>query len=128
MTDMTSTSLVAAAVLTVAVSLVHSWLGERRLIGPLLAVEPRPAALKGGFPRNVLRFAWHITSLAWIGMAGMMVALAQGPLNGPGRLASLAVGVTFLVHAALVLGMSRGRHLAWPVFLVIGLLCLMAAL
>lgn len=57
-------------------------------------MEPRPAALKGRFPRNVLRFAWHITSLAWIGMAGMMVALAQGPLNGPGRLASLAVGVT----------------------------------
>lgn len=124
---MTSSTLLAAAALTVMVSLVHSWLGERRLIGPLLAAEPRPPVLRSRFLRNVLRYAWHITSLAWIGMAGMMVALAQAPLDRPGRLSAAVVGATFLIHSGLVLGMSRGRHLAWPVFLAIGLLCLWAA-
>jgi len=125
--DMTSIDLVAAAALTVGVSLIHSWLGERRLIGPLLASEPRPTALRGNFLRNVLRYAWHLTSLAWIGMAGVMIALAHEPLSGPGRLAAALVGATFLIHAAVAVGISRGRHLAWPVFLAIGLLCLGAA-
>lgn len=124
---MPMTSLVAAAALTVIVSLVHSWLGERRLIRPLLAADPPPSALRGRFPRNVLRYAWHITSLAWVGMAGAMLSLAQAPLGGAGRLATAIIGVTFLLHAGLVMTMSRGRHLAWPVFLMIGLLCLWAA-
>ena len=34
---MTSISLLTAAFLLFAIGIVHSWLGERRLIGPLLA-------------------------------------------------------------------------------------------
>lgn len=120
---MTSSSLVLAAGLTVVIGIVHSWLGERRLIGPLLAIEPRPSILKSGFFRNVLRFAWHITTLAWIGMAGAMAALALAPLDRTGRIAVAVLGATFLVHSLLILGMSRGRHLAWPVFLLIAALC-----
>lgn len=122
---MSSLSLTLAAGLTVAIGIVHSWLGERRLIGPLLAIEPRPSVLKSGFFRNVLRFAWHITTLAWIGMAGAMAALALAPLDRPGRIAVAVLGITFLAHGLLILGMSRGRHLAWPVFLAIAALCLL---
>lgn len=122
--SLSSLSLALAASLTVVIGIVHSWLGERRLIGPLLAIEPRPSILKSGFFRNVLRFAWHITTLAWIGMAAAMLALALAPLDRGGRYAAVALGVTFLAHGLLILGMSRGRHLAWPVFLIIGGLCL----
>jgi len=124
---MASTALLTAALLTVAVSIVHSWIGERRLIGPLLAIEPRTGVLKSAFLRQVLRHAWHITSLAWTGMAVVLAALAVAPQGEAGRIAIIGIGVTFLLHGVAILALSRGRHIAWPAFLAIGALCLFAA-
>lgn len=124
---MTSTALLSAALLTVAVSIVHSWIGERRLIGPLLAIEPRVGVLKSAFLRQVLRHAWHITSLAWTGMAVVLAALAVAPQGEAGRIAIIGIGVTFLLHGVAILALSRARHIACPAFLVIGALCLFAA-
>ncbi len=125
---MTSAALIIAATLTVAVSIVHSWVGERRLIGPLLAIEPRPGVLKSPFLRQVLRHAWHITSLAWTGMAVVLAALAVAPQGEAGRIAIIGIGVTFLIHGVAILALSRGRHIAWPAFLAIGALCFVAVL
>src|SRR5258708_2928961 len=50
---MLSTSLLVAAVLTFLVGAAHSWLGERKLIGPLLAPEGRQGLLAAsGSPFN----------------------------------------------------------------------------
>ncbi len=38
----------------------------------------------------------------------------------------LAIGVVFLIHAALSLVMSRGRHLSWVIFLAISVLSIYA--
>lgn len=124
---MASAALLSAALLTVAVSIVHSWIGERRLIGPLLAIEPRVGVLKSAFLRQVLRHAWHITSLAWTGMAVVLAGLAVAPQGEAGRIAIIGIGVTFLLHGVAILALSRGRHIAWPAFLAIGALCLFAA-
>lgn len=120
---MTFVALVSAAILLLATGVAHSWLGELRLIGPLLAPGARAGPLaRSRFLRGVLRFAWHVTTLAWWGFAAILVALAGAPVEGAGRAVLLIVAATFLFTGAVTLVASRGRHLAWPVFLAISAL------
>jgi hypothetical protein len=115
---MTHACLLAAAGLTALIGLIHSWLGERRLIGPLLAPATRRGLLRESrFARGVLRYAWHLTSLAWWGFAAIFVVLAPAPLAPPGGRILAILAATFLLTGLVVLISSRGRHLAWPLFL-----------
>jgi hypothetical protein len=116
---MTHTALLIASILTFAIGAVHSWLGERRLIGPLLAPERRQGILAGSFGRQILRFAWHLTTIAWWGIGAILAALTLSPMDSQGRLVAAVIGATFFATGAVILVASRGRHLAWPVFLAI---------
>ena len=119
-------ALIAAAVLTALLGIAHSWLGEARLIGPLLAPDLRAGLLaKSAFARAILRFAWHLTSVAWWGLAAILAAVA---LAGPAaaETATLAaVSATLALSGIIVLVTSRGRHLAWPVFLAAAVLAML---
>ncbi len=126
---MSGPCLALAALVLAATALAHSWLGERRLIGPLLAPGSRPGPLAGSaYARQVLRFAWHVTSLTWLGLGGMLLALAPAPPAGPAGHAVLAAGATFLVLGLVSAVAGRGRHLSWVAFLLAAGLCLAAAL
>lgn len=115
-----TTALVVAAGLTVLVSAAHSYLGERYLLRRLFRRE-LPALLGGTtFTKQVLRFAWHLTSVAWLGFGAVLLALASGPPT-PATLRAI-VAATFAVHALVTLVVSRGRHLAWIAFLAIAVL------
>ncbi len=112
----------AAAVLTVLIGCAHSWLGERYLIGRLLKRQDLPRLLGGDdFTRRTLRFAWHLTTLAWLGMAGLMAVLARLPADRVPQHAVLVLSATFAASALLALVGSRGRHLSWVVFSAIAL-------
>lgn len=118
---MTSVPLATAAALTVFIGIVHSWLGEVRIVTPLIAGPIRaPLMEKSAFARGVVRFAWHITTIAWWGFAAILAAFASGPLGGHDRIVLAAIAATFIVSGLLTLISSRGRHLAWPIFLAIG--------
>ena len=103
---MTSTALALAAALTVGIGLAHSWLGERRLIQPLLAPEHRHGVLTRSFSRRVLRFAWHITTLAWWGLAAILAIMAAGPGSPQSHAILKVIAVVFLVSGALTLVQS----------------------
>lgn len=109
--------LVTAAAGLGAVGLAHSYLGERYLLLRLFRRADLPR-LRGSdvFTKRTLRFAWHLTTVAWWGAGAAMLAVGAG---SP-RLAVQALSATFLVTAIVTLGASRGQHLAWPVFLLIG--------
>lgn len=124
---MTYPSLLLAAALTVVVGVLHSWLGERLLIGPLLAAPTSDGPLARGLLRRVLRNAWHITSFAWAGMGLVLASLAFAPLDPQGRRVAVIIGALFVGHALFVFATSRGRHVGWPFFLAIGALALRAA-
>jgi hypothetical protein len=124
---MTHPSLIVAAVLTLAVGVAHSWLGERVLFRPLLAAPASEGPLARGFLRGIVRHAWHITSLAWAGMGLVLAGFAFAPLDRQGRWAVAVIGAVFLAHGLYVLAISRGRHLAWIAFLAIGALAIGAA-
>ena len=117
-------TLYLAALLTVGIGLVHSILGERFIISRL-ADNPGLPRLLGGreFTFRTLRFAWHLTTLAWFGFAAMLVMMARGEFS-PADLA-LVIAAVFGISAVVTLVASRGRHLAWIVFLAIGTLSLM---
>jgi hypothetical protein len=131
-----SIPLTIAGVLAIAVAVVHSYLGERYLIIRLLRRNDLPRLLGDDtFTRKVLRFAWHLTSIAWAGMGWVLLAIAFRPLPsivilqpGPDLADTVArvIGVTFLISAVLTAAVSRLRHLAWVAFLAIGVLALVA--
>jgi hypothetical protein len=112
--------LMTAAGLTVLIGVAHSWLGERYLIGRLLERRDLPRLLGDDrFTKGVLRFAWHLTSVAWTGLAGVMAVLAAARPDATARALGQVLAATFLVHAVVALVGSRGRHLSWVVFLAI---------
>ena len=117
--------LLIAAVLVVLIGVAHSYLGERYILIRLFRRSELPKLFGDDwFTRRTLRFAWHATTLAWWGIAVILVAGA-GESSGFRSTALLAVAVTFLVSAAVALIASKGRHLSWIVFLAIGLLTLL---
>ena len=108
--------LMLAAGATLFVGLAHSYLGERYILVRLFRRADLPHLLGSDvFTKQTLRFAWHLTSVAWWGAAAVLLALGQ---NSP-RLGVLALSGTFFASALVTLVASRGRHLAWPVFLLI---------
>ena len=118
--------LYIAAFLAIAVGIAHSYLGERYILARLFRRNELPKLFGSTeFTARTLRFAWHITTVAWWGFAAILFLLAQQAVSFQ-RL-SLVVAITFLLTAAITAAISRGRHLAWPVFLFIGCAALYAA-
>jgi hypothetical protein len=114
-------NLLLAALLLVAIAIAHSWLGERYILIRLFRRDNLPQ-LRGSdeFTKKTLRFAWHITSVAWLGFAAILVALSKNSLQ-PVSVTRI-ISATFLVSAAVSFVGGRGRHYSWIVFLAVGLL------
>jgi hypothetical protein len=112
-----------AASLCFILGLGHSVLGERYILIRLFRRADLPKLFGGTeFTARTLRFAWHLTSVAWWGAGAIFCYLALGRLS-PASVAGILAGV-FLVSAAVTLVASRGRHLAWLLFLAIGVIAL----
>ena len=80
-----SVLLVVAAVLISLLGVAHSYLGERYILVRLIRRGELPKLFGGqAFTRQTLRFAWHLTTVAWLGLAGLLVALAS-PGGSAGR-------------------------------------------
>jgi hypothetical protein len=113
--------LVAGAVLAVAVGVAHSYLGERYILIRLFRRSDLPTLFgSDDFTKRTLRFAWHLTTLAWWGAALILFAYGTS-LAAPSEIGIRIISVTFLASAVLALVASRGRHLSWLVFLAIAL-------
>ena len=120
-----SGALAAAALLAIALALAHSWLGELYIVGPLLRRPDLPRLFGSDrFTRQTVRYAWHLTTVAWVGIAAMLLVLggALPPIPVGGALL-LVVAATFAASAVLAIVLTRGRHLSWIVFLAISALC-----
>jgi hypothetical protein len=109
-----------AAATMVATAIVHSVLGERRLITPILALDSditrKPLA------RRVTRFAWHFTS-ALMALSATVVIWPRSP--------SGLVAVTGAVWIAVGLFdgvFTRGEHIGWPFLTAAGVFALVGAL
>ncbi|MGD8440275.1 MAG: hypothetical protein PVG53_07050 [Holophagae bacterium] len=120
--------LLSAALLVIAVGVAHSWLGERYIVRRLLRRNDLPELFgDDSFTRQTVRFGWHLTTIAWFGLAAVLVLLsgALGDLRA-GDAVIFAIAQTFVLSAALALIVTRARHLSWIVFATIATLCLLA--
>ncbi|TSD87415.1 hypothetical protein FFK22_017230 [Mycobacterium sp. KBS0706] len=122
---MSDALLLAAALLLVVTAVVHSVVGERRLISPVLARHD--GILKSPLARFVLRFAWHITSVAWIVIALILAVLVLDP-TAVRWWAAVGTGAIFTAIGAFTALSSRGRHIGWPFLTGIGLTALASLL
>ncbi|ALH80424.1 hypothetical protein [Sphingopyxis macrogoltabida] len=99
---------------------VHSVLGYRRLIVPLLRSEAGPLA--DPLSRRIIRFAWHATSV--------LMLISAAAVAWPGTSPSLltVVGAAWLATGLVNAAYTRGRHIAWPALSGAGIFALIGAL
>ena len=116
-----------AAVLALALGIAHSFLGEKYILIRLFRRDDLPKLFDSTeFTVRTLRFAWHLTSIAWCAAAALLFLLARGPVSS--ATVSGVLAAMFLASGGVTLIASRGRHFAWPVFLIIGFIALYGAL
>jgi hypothetical protein len=114
-------ALYLAALTTLAIGIAHSYMGERYLLMRLFRRQDLPKLFGStDYTRRTLRFAWHVTTVAWLGFAALLVMLAHPPVSA--QAVGTVIGAVFLLHFAVSLFGSRGRHYSWVAFLVIGVL------
>lgn len=113
----------AAAILLALIAAVHSLLGERRLIGPILM--SREGVLASALARFVLRFGWHMMSVAFLVLAAALASLVLAPESAAAVLL-LAVGIGVGGSGLWNAVGSRGRHIGWFPLLLAGA-CALAA-
>ena len=112
--------LMIAAGLLVLCALVHSVLGEYYIVRPLCRRDNLPKLLGGdSFTKGTLRFAWHITSFAWLGFA---VLLLLWPVTAGEILYSISL--VFIASGLFSAYYTKGKHLSWLVFFAVALLCI----
>ena len=110
------------ASLLLATAGIHSILGETRLISPLL--KQREGVLASDLARFLLRAVWHIMSITFAIIATALIASAESQsATKTVLLAATAIGI----GGAGVLDAigSRGRHIGWPLLVLIGAFALL---
>ena len=112
--------LTISAVAMVVTAVIHSVAGEKRLIGPALAGRKGIFAVPQS--RQVMRGAWHLTSLFMALTAAVMV----WPDTDLGLKATVA-GVWLLIGLYSLVS-TRGRHVGWPSLTVAGVTGLIGSL
>lgn len=111
--------LYLAAFLAVALGVAHSVLGERFILMRLFRRKDLPKLFGSAeFTIRTLRFAWHITTVAWIGFGVLLLHLGRGDLSRSDTLHIIAA--TCVASGLLPLVITRGKHLSWLVLFVIG--------
>lgn len=102
--------LIAAGLIIMTIGLIHSFLGERKLIRPLFQSTELSA-----YKRRLIRIAWHITTLFWFAISAQLFAMHFWP-DKSFQSFLLIMSVTFGVSTVISLINSRGRHISWTGF------------
>lgn len=118
--------LYLAAALLILIGLAHSYLGERYILIRLFKRGNLPELLGGTeFTQRTLRFAWHLTSVAWFGFAALLISLSSETFSRSS--VAWIIGITFVIHGLIALVQSCGKHISWIVFLAVGVLSMIVS-
>ena len=99
---------------------VHSVLGYRRLVVPMLRSEAGPLA--DPLSLRIIRFAWHATSVL------MLISAAAVAWPGTPDALLIVIGGGWLGTGLFNAAYTKGRHIAWPALSGAGILALIGAL
>jgi len=111
--------LMIGTILLLIIGIIHSYLGEKYLLIRLFRREDLPKLLGSDwFTKRVLRFAWHLTTLAWWGFAAILYVLSAPSVDIRSEIL-LIVTVVFALSGIVSLLFTRGKHLSWLIFFTI---------
>jgi hypothetical protein len=108
--------LTVSAAMMALTGIAHSIVGEKRLIGPLLA---QGIDLLSGYRSNLVRFAWHFTSLLMV-VTALLVAWPGTPVT-----LIKITGAMWLIAGVGDAILTRGKHIGWPLLSAAGLFALL---
>jgi len=115
--------LLIGGLLSVAIGIAHSVLGEKLVLGPLFRRGDLPKLLGSEtFSRRTLRFAWHLTTVLLLAIGTIIMALSKAPLDPRSIWIVRGFAITFGMCSLVSLIGARARHFSWWVFLIIAAL------
>ena len=120
---MSSIFLIAAALATLLTAFTHSYFGEKRLIAPL--VTSNDGVMSRLLAKQVIRFAWHLTSLLWIGQALLLLRAASNSQYFDRTLVA-GIGLLYVGVGLFDAVATRGKHIGWPLLTAIGVLAFLS--
>ena len=82
--------------MAIYLGLVHSYLGERFILTRLFKRELPTLLGSDWFTKRILRFAWHLTTVAWWGFAAILFILSN-PTADIQKQILMVISVVFLV-------------------------------
>ena len=110
--------LIIGSITMTVLAILHSYAGEIRLLRPLLQGNDLPTLNDSiDYTKVILRWAWHLTSLAWFGFGAIFLGLMQVAPDER-RLPLLILTGILALSGVIVLIVTRGRHPAWIFFLI----------
>lgn len=105
-----------AALLCLLIGLIHSCLGERFILIRLFRSGAIPHLFGSDhFTKQTLRFAWHLTTIAWWGFAYLLLKASDAGSDFSTVVLN-TTALVFLVSGAFSFGFTKGKHLSWVVF------------
>jgi len=110
---------IIAGSLCFLIGFIHSYFGEKYIIIRLLRRDNIPHLFGDSyFTKQTIRFAWHITTIAWWGFAYLLYSLSMPETNM--RLeTAFTISVVFFISGLIAFIFSKGKHLSWLVFWLI---------
>jgi len=111
--------LIGATALAIFIGIVHSYLGERYILVRLFKRNNLPKLFGSDwFTKRVLRFAWHLTTIAWWGFAAILYIISGSNENIEKQIL-IIIAVVFLASGLLSATFTKGKHISWVVFWLI---------
>ena len=111
-------ALTLASLLLIVTMCVHSVMGQRRLVRPLL--DDGAGVMKHPLARFIVPFAWHLTSGIGLVVAAILFAWAWVP-DQSRTVGLVATGVIFTAGGLIDAVGSKGKHIGWAPLTLIGL-------
>jgi hypothetical protein len=106
--------LIASALAGFGSAFGHAYLGERFILRPLLAAPGESRVLAKPYIRRLLRWVWHLPSLAWaqIAAATLWLAFAPDAMDAATQALLVYFGVGIYMSGAILNAVAmRGPHL-----------------
>lgn len=120
--------LILAATLAIFIGVAHSYLGERYILIRLFKKDDLPKLFGSDwFTKRVLRFAWHLTTVAWWGFAAILYVISA-PGGNIQKQILIIISVVFLVSGLLSSIFTKGKHISWIIFWAISVISFYAAM
>lgn len=116
--------LLVSGILMVVMGIVHSIVGEKKIIGPIQHAEELPkvrGSIRG--TKQTLRFAWHVTSVLGWGAGVILFYYATLTAFAADQIFVLkTLSVTFFICFLVSLIGSRAKHPSWIIFIIVSIL------